>query len=329
MSHSIDDETTVGEAFDPGCLGSQEHLSLLVLSGPDAGQWHKLPPTGGIVGRHPDVDVRLSDPAISRRHAEIIISDDSHIIVRDLDSRNGVHVHGQPITERRVSDGDQIQLSAESVLRVRFVGKAETALIHELQQAATTDPLTGVANRRYLTGRLEQELSFARRHKSPMSVLMIDLDHFKELNDAGGHQAGDLALRDVAHSITETVRVEDVVARYGGDEFAIISRGYAPQDAVGLATRLCEAIRTRDIGSEHGTPPLTSSIGIAGFDPQVRTRGPLSIMELLARADAALYQTKRSGRDGHTVWSGTLEQREAFIGSSRPTMRIPYIEPEG
>jgi two-component system cell cycle response regulator len=328
MGHSIDDDTTVGEAFDPGSRPNHEHLSLLVLSGPDAGQWHNLAPTGGIVGRHPDVDVRLSDPAISRRHVEIIIADNGHIIVRDLDSRNGVHVHGQRITERRVSDGDQIQLSAESVLRVRFVGHAETALISELQRAATTDPLTGVANRRYLTGRLEQELSFAHRHKSPMSVLMIDLDHFKALNDAGGHQAGDLALREVAEALVETVRVEDVVARYGGDEFVIISRGYAPDAAAGLATRLRDAIRQLDIGASHGTPPLTLSIGIAGCDPQVPSATPLNIMELLARADAALYQAKRSGRDSQTVWSGTLDQREAFLGSSRPTMRIPYIEPE-
>ncbi|MBW2454337.1 MAG: diguanylate cyclase, partial [Deltaproteobacteria bacterium] len=208
MGHHIDDETTVSESFDPGSLGTRECLSLLVLSGPDAGQWHNLSAAGAVVGRHPEVDVRLSDPAISRRHAEIIITDETHIVVRDLNSRNGVHVGGKRITEQPVSDGDHIQLSAETMLRVRFVGRAETALIDELQRAATTDPLTGVANRRYLALRLEQELSFARRHGSPMSVLMLDLDHFKELNDAGGHQTGDQALRDVAHALAETVRVE-------------------------------------------------------------------------------------------------------------------------
>ncbi|MBW2459228.1 MAG: hypothetical protein JRI68_32325, partial [Deltaproteobacteria bacterium] len=110
--------------------------------------------------------------------------------------------------------------------------------------------------------------------------------------------------------------------------FVIISRGYPPDAMVGLAERLQAAVAARDVGSAHDTPPLTLSIGIAGFDPQLRAAGPFSTMELLTRADAALYQTKRAGRGGHTLWSGSLEKREAFAGSSRPTMRIPYIEPE-
>lgn len=321
MTRIIDDDTTLSETIHPSSLGLRDHVSLLVLCGPDAGQWFDLPRSARcIVGRHPNAHVRLADPAVSRQHAEIFVADDRRVRIRDLGSRNGTLIDGYPIDEEGLKDGDRIQLSTETVLRVRFLGSTENELIQELQKAATTDSLTGVANRRYLMSRLEQELSFARRHGAALSVIMIDLDNFKTINDAEGHEVGDGVLKRVAEVLNKTVRLEDVVARYGGDEFAVIARGNSGPTSEEFALRLCEAIEQSELGT--GEVKITLSAGVACFEPGDPQQAPTP-QQLLSRADAALYAAKRAGRDRVVGWSSRLTRGHRSDDHFRATLQVP------
>jgi diguanylate cyclase (GGDEF)-like protein/PAS domain S-box-containing protein len=163
----------------------------------------------------------------------------------------------------------------------------------ELERLATRDPLTGVYNRRELERRLAQEVARADRYRVPLSVLMLDLDRFKELNDSYGHQVGDATLKTVASRIAAIVRTTDQLARYGGEEFLVIM----PHTDVAAALELAERIRRRVADEpveapDGASPRVTLSIGVAALSGTERTPE-----ELLRSADAALYEAKKAGRN--------------------------------
>jgi len=157
----------------------------------------------------------------------------------------------------------------------------------ELEVLAERDPLTGVYNRRRLLERLEEEVERSRRGSTPMAVCMLDVDHFKQVNDRHGHQAGDEVLRQVANTIAASLRSIDSLGRYGGEEFVLV----LPQTPRAGAREKAERVRGAiDLSCPCGEP-LTVSIGVADYQPGD------SVDTLLARADAALYEAKARGRN--------------------------------
>ena len=168
-----------------------------------------------------------------------------------------------------------------------------------LLRSGFTDVLTGWHNRRYLLVRMKEELARSRRHDTPLSCLMLDIDHFKKVNDRFGHAAGDRVLREIAQRIESQVRATDVTARYGGEEFTIL----LPDTSVDSAALLAERIRREvsatpfDVGNDNWLT-VTASIGIASASPQ-RVDADLKTVgeSLIARADVALYRAKSAGRD--------------------------------
>ena len=168
-----------------------------------------------------------------------------------------------------------------------------------LLRSGFTDVLTGWNNRRYLQVRLGEELARAKREESALTCLMIDIDHFKRINDDHGHAAGDEVLREIAHCIESQVRVSDVAARYGGEEFVVL----LPDTDAEAGRRLAERIRIAvsadpfDLGNGQ-SKTITASIGVASAIPQ-RDDVDLKLLgeSLLARADVALYAAKSDGRD--------------------------------
>ena len=158
-----------------------------------------------------------------------------------------------------------------------------------LRNQALRDPLTGLYNRRFLEEMLERLCMDAERRKTPIAAIMIDLDHFKKLNDQHGHAAGDAVLRDVAAAILSCLRTTDIACRYGGEELAIL----LPDCSMALAVGKADQIRTR-ITEMTGAAGLaaTASLGVAAAPESAA--GPT---DLLANADAALYQAKQEGRD--------------------------------
>lgn len=164
-----------------------------------------------------------------------------------------------------------------------------------LEQLAQTDPLTQLLNRRALTERITAEMERALRYDSTLALLMIDLDHFKRVNDTYGHLVGDDVLRDVAKLLVDTIRVSDIVARYGGEEFLVLLPETDDAGAESFADRIRAAVEEHDFtdNGEHPQLRLTSSIGVAMY-PAARIE---SVEDLFARADAALYRAKADGRN--------------------------------
>ncbi|MFZ5929332.1 MAG: GGDEF domain-containing protein [Acidobacteriota bacterium] len=162
-----------------------------------------------------------------------------------------------------------------------------------LREQAMRDPLTGIWNRASILDTLERELDRARRGSSPLGLLLLDLDHFKQLNDTRGHQFGDHALRAFTQRIQSAVRSYDAFGRYGGEEFLILAPGCGEQDLVRQADRLRAAVAGSPFDIEGAAVPLTVSIGASSVEPGVR----VSSIDLIRAADDALYEAKRTGRN--------------------------------
>ncbi|MBU1307769.1 MAG: diguanylate cyclase [Alphaproteobacteria bacterium] len=176
------------------------------------------------------------------------------------------------------------------------------AMTNRLEVLATTDGLTGLANRRTMDERLEMEVARARRTRAPIAIVMVDIDHFKNFNDTYGHQAGDNCLRSVAAALqTGLKRPGDFVARYGGEEFCIILPDTDEAGAFVLAEQLRLAVRELKIantGSELGVVTISCGVSCLVEGSSART-----LPELISRADQSLYVSKRLGRDRVTGWS--------------------------
>ncbi len=162
-----------------------------------------------------------------------------------------------------------------------------------LLQLAQTDPLTGLFNRRCLLKALEREMERTRRTGLPTSLIMIDLDHFKRINDTFGHHTGDQVLRAVSRIWSKNIRQLDILCRYGGEEFAIILPGTRLPQAVRLAERLQAALAAGPVCPNAHSVAITASFGVASFRPEEK----MSAKRFLARADRLLLQAKMQGRN--------------------------------
>jgi two-component system, cell cycle response regulator len=179
------------------------------------------------------------------------------------------------------------------VLRFAYHDRLDESFHAQLLASALRDPLTRLYNKRYLLDRLDSELKFARRHDAALSLLMLDIDHFKAINDGHGHLAGDAVLVHLAGVLQKIVRNEDVVARFGGEELAIILRASAVDAAVALGERLCRTIEATVIPYRDLELRATVSIGVAGL-PSIKAD---TVEQLLEAADQALYRAKDAGRN--------------------------------
>ncbi len=176
-------------------------------------------------------------------------------------------------------------------------------LMEMMRNRALVDEQTQVYNRRFLDGYLRKQIGIARRHQSPLSVIMLDIDHFKQFNDRYGHEAGDIVLRQFASTISSSLREGELVARYGGEEFTVVMHGTA-KEALNLAERLRRAVATLSFSQfalHDEDVRITMSVGIAEFP----TNGQ-SPEEVLKAADMALYRAKHSGRNCIKLATRTL-----------------------
>jgi diguanylate cyclase (GGDEF)-like protein len=294
-----DDETA---AVSDGIAAERLHApqtlalkpTLRILTGAQAGLTHVMAPGETIIGRGSQCQLQIEDGALSRRHCRIQRTGDMFVI-EDLGSRNGTRLAGLAVmSPRPLPDGSLIQLGSGVTIKFSVKDDLELQAEQQLYESSVRDPLTGLHNRRHLDERMRAELAFASRHETALSVLVIDVDHFKKINDTMGHGAGDAALKALAERLHRSVRAEDVVARYGGEEFAVIARGIKPAGALLLAERIRETVARMRVPYEAQSIAFTVSIGVATMDGSRRFS---SVEELFKTSDDALYKAKSSGRN--------------------------------
>lgn len=283
-----DTEKLLGEAPLPG---NPVHPSLVVLAGTAKGQSFRLDLVETIVGRADDAHIVFPDRGISRHHAKFTRSPDGNVVLTDLGSTNGTFVAERKVDSVLLQGGERIRLGAAVRLKFDFRDANEEQLL----EAATRDELTGVFNRNYFKERLRVEWARATRHRTPLSLVFIDADHFKSINDTHGHLAGDAVLRELAARMTGLSREEDLVARYGGEEFVMLLPETDPLGAARLAERVRQLVAESPFPAPSPTGPVelsvTVSLGVAWLVDG------LAEEELLARADQALYAAKQAGRN--------------------------------
>ncbi|MEM1034067.1 MAG: GGDEF domain-containing protein [Myxococcota bacterium] len=264
-----------------------------MLTGPRPGAIHTMGPGELVLGRDDELPWRLEDRGVSAFHARVF-SRAGTFFIEDLDSTNGTYINGRPVLLQEISDGDRIQLGEHTLLRASLQDVTEHEAARKMYEAAVLDPLTEIYNRGHMEAVLRQEFAFAQRHKSPLAVMFVDLDHFTRVNNTHGHQVGDEVLRRVARTIHHAIRTEDLVARYGGEEFVLVARGIDLNGSLVMAERVRRTIEHTRIPVGDTTISVTASIGVACFE--AATPYP-SQDELVAAADRAVYSAKREGRN--------------------------------
>ncbi|WP_394779112.1 diguanylate cyclase [Undibacterium sp.] len=202
-------------------------------------------------------------------------------------------------TQMRALSGQQVKmlkrLAAQvmALIELRAKDRELSAALSVMQKLATYDDLTGLLNRRALLARLQEEVERARRIVHPISVIMLDLDHFKQINDTHGHLAGDVVLHGVGKFMKEKLRVTDSAGRYGGEELCLILPGTTLEDAAVVAEKLRQALAAISFATSAGSIGVSASFGVVSGQP-----GPdLSAEALLDAADSAMYRAKEKGRD--------------------------------
>jgi diguanylate cyclase (GGDEF)-like protein len=266
---------------------------LVSIYGPSLGRRWSLDRETTVVGRDRAADVSLPIDTVSRRHCKVVVRGSS-VFVADLGSTNGTALNDEPAPpneEFALRSGDRIRVGS-AILKFLRGGDVESLYHEEIYRTMIGDGLTGAYNRRYLTEFLERELTRCRRHGRALSLVLFDLDHFKQVNDGFGHLTGDAVLREVAELTRAQVRREDCFARFGGEEFAIVLTETDLDAARLFAERLRGTIEVHDFVASGERVPVTISAGVATAGREMRDAD-----EFLAAADARLYEAKESGRN--------------------------------
>jgi two-component system, cell cycle response regulator len=286
--------THLGDIKDLLNRAKRDRAYLIVLAGANVGEMHKLETIGEvIIGRSVGAAVRLADDGVSRKHARLVV-EQGNVRLEDLGSANGTLVNGTRVVDAcALKDGDQIQIGSTTILKFTYHDSLEEEFQRRMYEAALRDPMTKAYNKKHLSDRLDAELAFARRHNTSLALVMLDVDHFKRVNDTLGHPAGDAVLIKLAQIVQATLRTEDMFARYGGEEFAVLCRGSNLSQAAILAERIRATVEETTFEFDGTVIPVTCSLGVTSL----QERPAASVLEFVGNADEALYEAKRLGRN--------------------------------
>ena len=294
-SNTTDLDQTIFEDTRSFIKDSHLHPYLVVFIGQDSGKRHKLELGNMTIGRSSKADITIEDDWASRVHCVIHWNEDVFEL-EDRDSTNGTYVNTHKISRIQVPPGVPIQVG-HSLLKIEYKDEAEIQLEQNLHRNASIDGLTGIFNRQYFMKRAAEEVAYARRHHRTLGVIMMDIDHFKLINDTYGHQMGDFVLNQFASTINSIKRPEDVFARYGGEEFIILPRGNLNKEGMILhCERIRQTIETTNFAFGETRVRITISLGFH-LAMVVNGQPEISIDDWISKADEALYRAKDLGRN--------------------------------
>ncbi len=262
------------------------------------------------IGRGAECDIVVPDPSVSRIHARLSCRKDAgsgpkhliRVVVRDMDSTNGTVLNCRRVTRAVLKPGDKIGLG-RTLLRFEYRDLADRNFYDEIYRMATRDGLTGLFNKATITRMLCEEIEKHQRYRRRFSLLLIDLDNFKVLNDTLGHVCGDRVLQTAAEVLRASLRRQDRAGRFGGEEFLVLLPETGARGAAISAARIRRALEQSVAATLKLSHKVTASIGVASCDaaaPDV----------LLERADLALYRAKAMGKNRVEVWRNAAMSME-------------------
>jgi two-component system cell cycle response regulator len=293
--------------------GDEPIVTLVVVAGGlPLGKMFQVPPGVTIIGRSSESDVWLDDEGVSRQHARLV-REGTQVSISDAKSRNGTFCNGERIHQSlALADGDKVQVGS-TVLKFTLQDRLDEAMQQNLFESATRDGLTGIHNRRFFEDSLEKEFAHCQRQRLALSVSLMDLDHFKHVNDTYGHPAGDHVLREFTKVVSALVRIEDIFARIGGEEFALLLRECPADKAIVICERIRQSVAKLDITFSGVRVPVTVSAGLASLTPALADHAAF-----VKLADEALYRAKSQGRN-------RVEQALQTAPQRPPTLRLSEL----
>ncbi|MEP6741776.1 MAG: GGDEF domain-containing protein [bacterium] len=275
------------------------------------------------IGRALEADVRINDLRASRLHARInsnydAQTDETLYSITDLGSTNGTLLNGELISEAQLNDGDKIVIG-DHLFRFDMLDEIDREFQQQIHRLLAHDELTGLLTSKSFFSELRREAARAQSESRPFCVLMMDLDHFKEVNDTYGHLVGSKTLEETGHVIKQALRAGDVAARFGGEEFAAFlldanyAQGLVAAERVRIAVAEYAFPATRQDSSDTAaTHRITISIGVSAFPDDATD--PIQLVEL---ADSALYRAKRGGRNRICAYRPSLAMTEGPLPARR------------
>ncbi len=264
---------------------------VVVIHGEGLGRRADIDEAPVLVGRSQEADLVIAHKSVSREHCRIWREGDGYRI-RDLGATNATRLNDRRIDgESALADGDQVTVG-ESILKFISQDSVEARYHEEIYQLATHDALTELYNRRHFIEMADKEIARAMRHARPLSLCIVDVDLFKPVNDRYGHISGDEVLRQIAALLRRHARSDDLAARIGGEEFALLLPECDALAAQAFADRLREAVAVAPFAPGGEPQRITISIGVAAL-----ATGRDARPALMAAADAALYRAKSEGRN--------------------------------
>lgn len=302
-TETVHDQTSSLRArTDAPAVGARVEANLIIIAHPDEamlGRRIRMEPGSQIeVGRSTSAEISLPDVlSVSRHHARLHYRGDV-VTLEDLESTNGTYVNDRVVDGiEELQSGDRFQVGT---VHFKFLREQDPEHAYHLAiyQLVTQDGLTEIFNRRKFTEEADREFSRASRYGRPLALILFDIDHFKAINDRFGHLCGDFVLKRIAGQVKEMLRPEQIVARIGGEEFAVLCPETDLEGAGALAERLRETVAAEPFEFAGVGVEVRCSFGVAALRPDLS-----SSEQLFALADRALYQSKRAGRNRTTLAS--------------------------
>ncbi len=291
-SNHLDAQTRITSVKEmQNAVGPARDAFLVQVRGPDIGRRLLLTDRTVTVGRDPESSIVLRSDAVSRYHARIEPYESGHRVVDNASTngtyRNQTQVDGWAL----LVSGDYIQVG-DAIFKYLSGDNIEVAYHEEIYRLTIEDSLTQIANKRALLDFLDREFARAKRYQRDLSVVMMDLDHFKRVNDTFGHLMGDFVLRDFAKLVASRIRKEELFARYGGEEFCVVLPEMDKEKAVRFAETVRQLIEDHGFSFEGNQLRMTASFGVAVVDATMSRPE-----DLMAAADEHLYRAKNEGRN--------------------------------